>query len=185
MKAKGCLYSQWFPREPNVIADSLSFYFHLFLNNKLTQPLTFTCPHQLPPGFRIKQLVPNKITLWLTLQVCKQLKPMQLPTKPLQSKLAIFIVGWNSVVALTWETTFSLTLSKKKKNFGLLDALPKLCKKAGSALTSLRNYQQARSQRPPHMFLWPFGNPTFDDDGQLYIFLHCQYRGYKNLDPSK
>jgi len=28
-------------------------------------------------------------------------------------------------------------------------------------------------------------NPTLDDDGQLSILLHRQYRGYKNLDPSE
>ena len=37
------------------------------------------------------------------------------------------------------------------------------------------------------MAFWPHGrpNPTFNDDGQLSILLHCLYRGYKNLDPSE
>ena len=155
IKAKSCLYSQWFPGDENVIADSLSRDFHL-PNNELTQLLTSVCPHQLPHGFEIKQL-PNEIALWLTLQVRKQPKPMQSPTRPLWSKIALSAAGWNSVTVSTWETTSFSTLSQKKNDYGLLDASPKLCAKASLALTGLSNYQQAWLQRPSHMYLRPFG----------------------------
>ncbi len=53
-------YSQWFPGEANIVADSLSPN-----NDRMDRELTNHCPSQIPEHFII-QPMPNEITSWLT-----------------------------------------------------------------------------------------------------------------------
>ncbi len=57
-------YSQWFPGEANVIANSLS-HDNDRTDSELTQLFCIHCPSQIPEYFVIEPL-PSKITSWLT-----------------------------------------------------------------------------------------------------------------------
>ena len=53
--ASSCLYTQWFPREDNDVSNSLSRDHHLS-TTVLTNLLSSSIPHHLPPNFKIAPL---------------------------------------------------------------------------------------------------------------------------------
>ncbi len=57
-------YSQWFPRQENNVANTLSHDFDCS-DDKLTKILCKSCPSELPQHFQIVPL-PNEISSWLT-----------------------------------------------------------------------------------------------------------------------
>jgi len=65
-----CLYSQWFPGEENLIADSLSRDFHIS-DSCLSDLLLTHFPEQAPFGLRIL-LIPPEIASWLTCLLLSQ-----------------------------------------------------------------------------------------------------------------
>ncbi len=96
LETESCLYSQWFPGEKNVIADSLSRDFHIDDSN-LSSLLTAYFPDQVPFGLHLLPVPPNIIS-WLTCLLLSQ--PQELPwsKEPTRSK---FVLGLASKD--TWE----------------------------------------------------------------------------------
>jgi hypothetical protein len=84
---ESCLYSQWFPGESNVIADSLSRDFHI-PNSQLSHLLASHFPDQAPFGLQILPVPPN-IVSWLTCLLLSQ--PQELPwsKEPTRSRFAL------------------------------------------------------------------------------------------------
>jgi hypothetical protein len=80
-----CLYSQWFAREDNIVADFLSRDFHLS-NEQLTFLITTFAPKQVPFGFKIYRL-PQEIVLWLTCLMQNLPSKQQWSQLPKPSKL--------------------------------------------------------------------------------------------------
>jgi hypothetical protein len=72
-------YSQWFPGEENLVADSLARD-NDRSDEELTRVLKYFCPQQVPENFELRSL-PNEIVSWLTSLL------QMLPVKPqLQEK---------------------------------------------------------------------------------------------------
>jgi hypothetical protein len=78
IESSSCLYSQWFKRDQNNVADSLSRDHHL-ANNELCSSLTHSFPQQTPNGLKIYK-VPNEILCWTLLMLQKL--PSQQPLLP-------------------------------------------------------------------------------------------------------
>ncbi len=70
LDASSCLYSQCFPGKDNEVSYACSRDFHLS-DNKLTNLILTSVPHQVPFGFKIYQL-PDEIASWLTCTLMKQ-----------------------------------------------------------------------------------------------------------------
>jgi hypothetical protein len=86
IKAKSCLYSQWFLGGDNVVSDALSRDFHLS-SNDLSKLISSSVPDQVPFGLTIQDL-PNEISSWLTCLLLNQPSNKQWLKEPTQSKLA-------------------------------------------------------------------------------------------------
>ena len=96
-------YSQWFPGEENLVADSLTRDDDRS-DEELTRVLKYFCPQQVPENFKIQPL-PNEIVSWLTSLL------QMLPVKPqLQEKHTRTMIGRgedgsNIPIPSDWEAT--------------------------------------------------------------------------------
>ncbi len=126
-----CLYSQWFKRAENEVADSLS-HDHYLSDNNIVSLLLSNIPSQVPKDFRICPLPPNvksKITSWLLSLPTS----MQSPTEPLHSKLTIGGTGSTTLKPLSLTMTHSSPTSPEATSIESLPALelpsdPMTCK---------------------------------------------------------
>ncbi len=80
-------YSQWFPGEENIIANSLSRDDDR-TNAELTTLSCIHCPSQIPEHFKIQPL-PNKTTSWLTALLLRLPVKEQLQEKHTRTKIVL------------------------------------------------------------------------------------------------
>jgi len=181
------LFSQWFPGEENVVADSLSRDFHLS-DVDLSNLLLLHCPDQVPFGLKILPVPPDIIS-WLTCLLLSQ--PQEAPwTKALTRSIRAwvsfqrylnsigviqdpFLDQFSSVqrtkilsafAHAIWEGRFcdgpSIKTVKSKSIRAALDGVSQIYKLA---------------DRP---------DPRLDGNGRLTLLLQKQLRGYSSVDPA-
>ncbi len=90
-----CLYSQWFPGEENLIADSLSRDFHIS-DSRLSDLLLTHFPEQAPFGLRILP-IPPEIASWLTCLLLSRPQKEPWSKEPTRSKFALGL-GFNDTL---------------------------------------------------------------------------------------
>jgi hypothetical protein len=78
-------YSQWFPGEANILANSLLREDNR-MDSKLTNLFCMHCSSQIPEHFIIQPL-PNEITSWLTALLLRLPVKLQLQEKHTRTKL--------------------------------------------------------------------------------------------------
>ncbi len=117
-------YSQWFPGEANIVADSLSQDDNR-ADSKLTNLFCMHCPSQIPEHFVIQPL-PNKITSWLTALLLRLPVKLQLQVKHTRTKLGRGHNGQPTAAGLDSWTHF-LTTSHTTHKSNSSELLPWLC----------------------------------------------------------
>jgi hypothetical protein len=95
LQSEICLYSQWFPGEKNIIADSLSRDFHLS-DSSLSDLLISHFPDQAPFGLKILPL-PPEIVSWSTCLLLSRPQKEPWSKEPTRSKFALGL-GFNDTL---------------------------------------------------------------------------------------
>jgi hypothetical protein len=145
-------YSQWFPGEAKVIADSLSCD-NDRMDSKLTNLFCMHCPSQIPEHFLIQPL-PNKITSWLTALLLRLPVKLQLQEKHTRTKLGCGHDGQPTAAGLDSQTHSSTTSHAMHKS-NSLGSLPWLCGKPVFKDHLMSDWLKAQSQVPSHMYFRP------------------------------
>jgi hypothetical protein len=107
------LYSQWFPGEHNIIADSLSRDFHID-DTSLANLLLLHFPEQVPFGLTILPR-PQEIISWLTCLLLSQQQREPWSKEPTQSKFALGVASSCISLQLESSQTHTLTTSPRRK----------------------------------------------------------------------
>jgi hypothetical protein len=145
-------YSQWFPGEANIVANSLSCN-NDRADSKLTNLLCMHCSSQIPGHFVIQPL-PNKITSWLTALLLRLPVKLQLQEKHTRNKLGHGHDGQPTAAGLDSQT-HSSTTSYATHESNSSGPLPWLCGKPVFQDHLMSDWLKAQSQVPSHMHVRP------------------------------
>jgi hypothetical protein len=153
IQTKSCLYSQWFPGEENVIADSLSRDFHIE-SDTLSNLLSASFPTQVPFGLKIFHL-PDKIVSWLTSLLLNQPLKELWSKEPTRSKFALGLDTATTFSPLDYRMTCTLTTSQEGTNTNYSAPSLKLSERADFVLRNQRISKQSQSEPPWTMWHRP------------------------------
>ena len=146
-------YSQWFPGEQNILADSLSRDFNLN-DTTLTKLFRKLFSTQLPPQFEIVSL-PQEINSWLYSWLLAMPDSLQQPKEHHTSKIELGFDGQNSFTQLIFPAIFSSTQSNPNTESPLFLHSPI---QSGEQITldpRFQNWLATRSEIPSTMWLRP------------------------------
>jgi hypothetical protein len=153
-------YSQWFPGNDNIVADTLSRN-----NDRLDEDLALIfrshCPSQIPNHFEILPM-PNKIISWLTALLHRLPEKPHLFEKHTRTKLGR---GTNGQATTSGSAlpTLSSTASPSMHESSYLEPLPWLCGKQDFHKNFMLNWLTAQSKVPSATYVRPSastGDPT-------------------------
>jgi hypothetical protein len=147
-------YIQWFRGEDDVVAYSLSCNGN-WSDEELTQLFCTHCPSQIPPNFKI-QLLPSKITSWLTVLLLKLPVKAQFNKKHARTILGCGTDGQSTADGLDSRIP-SLTTSPAPQGSNLLAPLLWLCARQDFQ-DHLMTGLMAQLQVPSHMYVRPSVN---------------------------
>ncbi len=147
LNSNSCLYSQWFPGDQNVIADSLSRDFHIS-DSQLTNLLQSHFPEQVPYGLTILP-VPPEIVSWLTCLLRSQQLREPWSKAPTRSKFALGLDSFNTLDQLESTMTHSLMDSPKPNEPKFSAPLPTQSEKIDWVLQNLLKSSIRNQSDPP------------------------------------
>ncbi len=145
-------YSQWFPGKDNVVTDSLSCDDDR-LDNKRTILFCTRCPSQILNHFKL-QLLPNKITLWLTVLLLRLPMNPQSHKKHTRTELGHGTNGQPTAAGLDyWVRSLRTSHALLKSN--CLELLPWICRNLAFQDHLMSDWLTAQLQVPSNMYVRP------------------------------
>jgi hypothetical protein len=158
MQKKGCLYSQWFTGEENVVLDCLSRVFHLD-DSTLTNLILLDVPEEVTFGFNLFTL-PIEIKSWLTCLVWNQPCTEPWSKEPMRSKLSLGADINNTSCQSVLNQTGSLMNSPNIRNRESLEPLLPYLEKVDLVLKKMLLLNQKQFGLPWTALLRPLSWST-------------------------